>query len=182
MTQKQLTDRFCYRDVIEAVMQATSAEVQDSTARANLESDRTGGGITREDRLYYAAMANTRLRTGLRPELWEALVAKYAECPMAKGKAISSIWPRLRPPPADDEDRHFTKHAATAWAFPKPRRGRSLLPPEWYDVNLWDPDAHSETTRRRWIKSINQQLEDLVSLGLIEAQRILEGEGLLRAA
>lgn len=182
MTQKQLTDRFCYRDVIEAVMQATSAEVQDSTARANLESDRTGAGIAREDRLFYASMAHTRLSAALRPELWEALVAKYSECNMAKARAISSLWPRLRPPAADDEERHFTKHAATAWAFPKPRRGRSLLPPEWYDVNLWDPDAHSETTRRRWIRSINQQLEDLVSLGLIEAQRILESEGLLRAA
>lgn len=178
MTQNQLTDRFCYFDVIEAVIQATSAEVLDSTARANLESDRTGGGTTREDRLYYAAMAHTRLRAELRPALWEALVAKYSACVQSRGQAINSLWAGLKSPAGRD----FVMHAAAAWAFPKPRRGRSLLPASWYDVSLWDPDAHSETTRRRWIKAINKQLEDLVSQGLMEAQRVLEGEGLLRAA
>ena len=179
MTKYQLTDRFFYHDVIDAVIQATSAELQDSTTRANMESDRTGGGTSREDRLYYAAMAHTRLRAALRPDHWEALVAKYSVCVQARGKAISYLWINLKSP----ADLHFVKHAAAVWAFPKPKRGgRALLPPAWYDVNLWDPEAHSETTRRRWIKGINKQLEDLVSQGLAAAQEILESEGLLKAA
>ncbi|WP_349569418.1 hypothetical protein [Azotobacter salinestris] len=54
-----------------------------------------------------------------------------------------------------------------------------VLPDSFYDMSTWDPDAHSERTRREWRQKIHAVLDEMVSEALKEAEAILHEEGLL---
>lgn len=172
-----------YKNVIDAVTWAASAGAIDNTARADLERDQVDVSTgLRKDPQFYAAMVHARLSRTLPQALWDALLAKYSSCVMSRAQAIERLWPSIVSP----ADRRFTRYAAVAWAFPRSqgngKRSTALLPSAWYDINVWDPDARSETTRRRWNSTIRNWLENTASLALVEAQSILEEEGLLKDA
>ena len=46
-------------------------------------------------------------------------------------------------------------------------------------MNTWETDGRPEQTRRRWRLGINKVLKEMVGEALVEAERILEAEGVL---
>lgn len=175
---------FGYPNLIEAVTRATSVDDVDSTAKLSWSPDRSQGWsmLSRDEKLAIDAMAHARLHHELNPTLWNVLVIKYSTSTAAKVAALEKVWPVIATP----ADARFTRHAATAWAFPKPKgmdgkRSTAVLPAGWYDFNNWDTEGRSDTTRRRWNARVKEWLESMVSLALIEAQHVLDEEGLIRA-
>ncbi|MCY1359603.1 hypothetical protein D9M69_461840 [compost metagenome] len=174
------TTKACYVNVIEAVTRATSAAAIDSTAKLSWNPDRIkGSGFSREERLAIDVMVHARLHHALDPALWDALMARYSSSTESKAASLQRLLPEIVSP----ADERFTRYAAIAWAFPKPKgegkRSTPVLPAIWYDFNHWDEEGRSDTTRRRWNKTIRAWLDAMVNLGLIEAQHILDAEGLL---
>lgn len=170
-----------YVNIIEAVRRATSAEVIDTVAKPSWSADRVDGqSHSREDRMTLDVMVHTKLRRMLPALLWNALVAKYSASSGAKAAALEMLLPKID----TLADARFTRHAAVAWSFPRPKgkegkRSTQVLPTHFYDFNTWDTEGRSDTTRRRWNKSIQRWLDTAVNQGLIEAYHVLDEENLI---
>ncbi|MNR46460.1 hypothetical protein D3C85_1654290 [compost metagenome] len=59
------------------------------------------------------------------------------------------------------------------------KRSTNVLPASWYEMDNWSDDPHPIKTQERWRRNIRKALESSVDLALIEAQHILEHEGLV---
>ncbi|HDZ55385.1 hypothetical protein LCGC14_0155860 [marine sediment metagenome] len=174
--------RLGYVNVIDAIKRATSAAVIDTTSKPSYSPDRINGqaGLSNDDRMALDMMVHAKLHRELDAVLWHALVAKYSACSKSKAKALEQLLPVIVSP----ADARFTRHAAVAWSFPKPKgrdgkRSTAVLPAYWYDFNYWDTEGRSDTTRRRWNKVIQRWLNDVVNSGLVEVQHILDEEELI---
>ncbi|CAD5376726.1 conserved hypothetical protein [Pseudomonas sp. OF001] len=179
-----------YSSTLSAVVSALAAECIDSTAKQAWqklyqagEARPAGPAISAEDRMTADCWVFARLHHGLKPRHWHALVAKYSTHKGRKVEAIGKLCPVVATPaPA-----LFLHKAITAWAIPplkgvdgkRSTRDLIVLPREFYDMNTWDTDGRPEQTRRRWRLGIHKVLEEMVCEALVEAEKILEAEGVL---
>jgi hypothetical protein len=181
-----------YSSVLSAVVSALAAECIDNTAKQAWqrmyqagELRPCGPAVSAEDRMAADCWVFARLHHALKPRHWSALVAKYST---HRGRKVESIG-KLVPMIASHAPALFVYKAVTAWAVP-PMKGAEgkrstrdliVLPAEFYDVNTWDLEARTERTRQRWRKAISEVLEEMVGEALVEAEKILDEEGVLRA-
>ncbi len=184
-----------YTSVLSAVVSALAADGIDNTAKQAWQKLYAAGSaepgslalLIRSSRAelprgFVDALLQARLRHKLKQRFWNALVARYSTDRAKKVQAIGALVPVI----ASHAPRLFVYKAVTAWAIP-PLKGvqgkRStdmiILPPEFYDVNTWDPGANNERTRRRWRKGIHDTLDELTKYALLEVEQILLAEGLL---
>lgn len=174
-----------YPNVIAAVIRAASVEGLDSTATANWSPKETEGRPTgrssRAERMLLDMLVHARLHARLEPVHWSVLMLKYSSVIERQVEAIELIAPRI----VTRASESFARHAVTAWAFPKPRglaegkRSQKVLPPEWYEIHRWDNSGRPDRTLHRWNRQIRAWLEEQVNEALVEAQRILDEEGLI---
>ncbi|SEJ31851.1 hypothetical protein SAMN04244572_03529 [Azotobacter beijerinckii] len=108
--------------------------------------------------------------------------AKYSTHKARKVEAIGHLVPLVESP----APQLFRYKAVTVWAIPqlKGKDGKRstdmiVLPAGFYDMNAWDLDARPERTRRRWRTDICKALEGMVNEALVEAQEVLQAEGVL---
>lgn len=174
-----------YPNVIAAVISAVSAEGIDGTATARWspkESDyRPTGRSSRSERMLLDVLVHARLHARLEPIHWNILMLKYSSVIARKVEAIELVSALI----VTRASEAFAKHAVTAWAFPKRRgliegkRSQQVLPPEWYEIHRWDNSGRPDSTLRRWNRQIRAWLEEQVNEALVEAQCILDEEGLI---
>ncbi|ASL28603.1 hypothetical protein [Azotobacter chroococcum] len=179
-----------YRDVLSAVVRCLAAECIDNTAKQAWQKlyqagdlpAKGGSMLGAREMLDMDCLVHARLHSQLPPRLWHALVAKYSTHQARKVDAIGCLVPLVASP----APQLFRYKTATAWAFP-PLKGADgkrstdmiVLPASFYDMNTWDPEARPEQTRRRWRAGIRKALEGMVGEALVEAQEILQAEGVL---
>jgi hypothetical protein len=176
-----------YRNALSAVIRCLTDECIDTASKQTWQ--RLGqDGISSSHRSSPQAMlaldclVHARLHRELLPRLWQVLVARYSTHKACKVGAIGCLVPLLNSP----APKLFRYKAVTAWAIP-PQKGRDgkrstdmlVLPPEFYDMNAWDPEGRSEQTRRRWRAGIRKELEAMEGKALVEVTAILRDEGLL---
>ncbi|MBA6150181.1 hypothetical protein [Pseudomonas juntendi] len=174
-----------YQNVVSAVVRALAAETIKSAGGCDFEpkvqaAKQKGEIIGKEAAFLMDCWVFGRLHKNLSEEHWRHLVAKYSTHIDRKHAAIEEIT-RLHRSPAPKRFRHC---AILTWAMPKlpgvdGKRSTSVLPAAWYDMSNWDNDGRPESTLRRWRNEIRKALEKEVNDALVEAQRILEVEGLL---
>lgn len=173
-----------YRNVVSAVVRAMSVEGLDSTTKPNWspkEIDTVRGRSSMPEQMLLDMLVHARLHSKLSALHWNVLMLKYSSVIERKVAAIDLVVPEI----VSRAHEGFIKHAVVAWTFPKPKgvtegkRSGSVLPAEWYDITRWDEDAHSDSTLRRWNRQIRAWLEDRVNEALVEAQQILDDEGLI---
>ncbi|GAB3479416.1 hypothetical protein [Azotobacter salinestris] len=179
-----------YRDVLSAVVRCLAAECIDNTAKQAWQTlyqagDLTAAGgrvLSAREMLDMDCLVHARLHSQLPPRLWDALVAKYSTHKGRKVDAIGYLVLLVESP----APQLFRYKAVTAWAIP-PLKGKEgkrstdmlVLPASFYDMSTWDPEARPERTRRRWRADICKSLEAMVNEALVEAQEILQAEGVL---
>ncbi|MBV2132034.1 hypothetical protein KRX52_04385 [Pseudomonas sp. MAP12] len=181
-----------YSSALSAVVSALAAECIDNTSKQKWqqlyqsgELRPCGRAVSPEERMTADCWVFARLHSQLKPRYWHALVAKYSTHRARKVEAIGKLVPLI----ASHAPQLFVYKAVTAWAVPpmkgtegkRSTSGLIVLPAEFYDVNTWDLEARTERTRQRWRKAINEVLEEMVGEALVEAEKILASEGVLRA-
>ncbi|MBB3103774.1 hypothetical protein [Azomonas macrocytogenes] len=178
-----------YRDVLSAVVRCLAAECIDNTSKQAWQKQYQSGypvsrenSVSADDMMAIDCWVFARLHSQLKSRSWYALVAKYSTHKARKVEAIGRLIMIVESP----APQLFRYKAVTAWAIP-PLKGKDgkrstdmiVLPSEFYDMNTWDLEAHPERTRRRWRADVYQALEAMVNDALVEAQEILQAEGLL---
>ena len=108
------------------------------------------------------------------------LVAKFSTHTDRKHNAIAELTKVMRSPAPE----RFLHCAVVTWALPKlpgvdGKRSTNILPAGWYEMDNWSNEPHPIKTQERWRRDIRKALESSVDLALIEAQHILEHEGLM---
>lgn len=174
-----------YQNVVSAVVRALAAETINSAGGCDFEpkvqaAKQKGAIVGKEAAFLVDCMVFSRLHKNLTAEHWRHLVAKYSTHVDRKHAAIEEIT-RTHRSPAPERFRHC---AILTWAMPKlpgvdGKRSTSVLPAAWYDMSNWDSDGRPESTLRRWRNETRKALEKEVNDALVEAQHILESEGLL---
>ncbi|WP_332774220.1 hypothetical protein [Pseudomonas sp. ESBL1] len=174
-----------YQSVLAAVVRALAAETMSGVGGGDFEpkvqaAKQKGAIVGKEAAFLIDCMVFSRLHKNLSASHWRHLVAKYSTHVERKHGAIEEIT-RTHRSPAPERFRHC---AILTWAMPKlpgvdGKRSTSVLPAAWYDMSNWDNDGRPESTLRRWRNEIRKALEKEVNDALVEAQHILEAEGLL---
>lgn len=174
-----------YRNVVSAVVRALAAETMKSAGGCDFEprvqcAKLKGEIVGKEASFLVDCMVFSRLHKGLTPSHWRALVAKYSTHMDRKHAAIIEFT-RLLTSPAPERFRHC---AIATWAMPKlpgvdGKRSTNVLPAGWYEMDNWSDEPHPIKTQERWRRDIRKRLERVVDEALVEAQRILDAEGLL---
>jgi len=176
-----------YRDVQSAVVRALAAETINNAGGCDFEpkvqtAKQKGEILGKEAAFLVDCMVFSRLHKNLSAPHWRALVAKYSTHTDRKHAAITEITRSYRSP-APERFRHC---AIVTWAMPRlagveGKRSTNVLPAAWYEMDNWSDDPHPTKTQERWRRDIRKGLESAVNQALIEAQHILEDEGLLVA-
>lgn len=176
-----------YQNVISAVVRALAAETIKTAGGCDYEPKvqcvKQKGAIVGKDAAFLIdCMVFSRLHKNLSPEHWRHLVAKYSTHVDRKHAAIEEITRSFRSP-APERFRHC---AILTWAMPKlpgvdGKRSTNVLPAAWYEMDNWSDEPHPIKTQERWRRDIRKALEGSVSEALVEAQHILDDEGLLVA-
>ncbi|MCE7762928.1 hypothetical protein GQL56_09770 [Pseudomonas putida] len=176
-----------YQNVISAVVRALAAETINSAGGCDFEpkvqaAKQKGEIVGKEAAFLVDCMVFSRLHKTLTPEHWRHLVAKYSTHVDRKHAAIEEVA-RLHRSPAPERFRHC---AILTWAMPKlpgvdGKRSTNVLPAAWYEMDNWSNEPHPIKTQERWRRDIRKTLEGTVDRALVEAQHILEHEGLLNS-
>jgi len=174
-----------YMSVLSAVVRALAAETMSGVGGSDFEpkirvAKLKGEIVGREAAFLVDCMVFSRLRKGLSPDQWRALVAKYSTHTENKHGAIIELSRRVTSP-APERFRHA---AVVTWAIPKlpgvsGKRSTGVLPEAWYEMSNWNEDGRPESTLRRWRNGIRKSLDTQVNEALVVAQEILDGEGLI---
>lgn len=174
-----------YRNVVSAVVRALAAETINSAGGVDfdpkVQDQRVPGAICgKEEAFLTDCWVHGRLHKALPVGLWLALVAKYSTHLERKHDAMMALAGSVKSPAPG----RFIQCAVATWAFPKlpgveGKRSTSVLPAAWYSMDNWSDDPVPERTQHRWKSGIRRSLEDQVSAALVEAQHILDMEGLI---
>lgn len=174
-----------YQNVVSAVVRALAAETINSAGGCDFEpkvqAARVPGEISgKEESFLTDCWVHGRLHKALPVGLWLALVAKYSTHLERKHDAMMALAGSVKSP----APQRFVIAATATWAFPKlpgveGKRSTSVLPAGWYDMNRWSEEPVPERTQHRWKSAIRRDLEGQVNQALIEAQHILDMEGLI---
>lgn len=174
-----------YHNVVSAVVRALASEVINSAGGCDFEPKvqkaRIPGEISGKEAAFLTdCWVHGRLHKALPVGLWLALVAKYSTHIDRKHDAMMALAGAVKSPAPE----RFVQCAVATWAFPKlpgveGKRSTSVLPAAWYDMDRWSEDPVAERTKHRWKSAIRRDLEDQVSKALVEAQHILDMEGLI---
>ena len=174
-----------YPSVVSAVVRALAAETINSAGGCDFQPKvqvaRVPGAICgKEEAFLTDCWVHGRLHKALPVGLWLALVAKYSTHLERKHDAMMALAGSVKSPAPE----RFVIAATATWAFPKlpgmeGKRSTSVLPPSWYDMDRWSEEPVAERTQHRWKSSIRRSLEDQVNAALVEAQHILDMEGLI---
>jgi hypothetical protein len=176
-----------YRNVVSAVVRALAAETINSAGGCDFEpkvqvAKQKGEIVGKEAAFLTDCWVFGRLHKSLSPAHWRALVAKFSTHTDRKHSAITELTKALRSP-APERFRHC---AIVTWALPKlpgveGKRSTNVLPAGWYEMDNWSNEPHPIKTQERWRRDIRKALEKEVDNALVEAQHVLENEGLLMA-
>lgn len=174
-----------YHNVVSAVVRALASEVINSAGgcdfQPKVQAARVPGAICgKEEAFLTDCWVHGRLHKTLPVGLWLALVAKYSTHLERKHDAMMALAGSVKSPAPG----RFIQCAVATWAFPKlpgaeGKRSTSVLPAAWYSMDNWSDDPVPERTQHRWKSGIRRSLEDQVSAALVEAQHILDMEGLI---
>ena len=174
-----------YHNVVSAVVRALASEIINSAGGCDFEpkvqAARVPGEISgKEEALLTDCWVHGRLHKTLPVGLWLALVAKYSTHLDRKHDAMMALAGSVKSPAPG----RFIQCAVATWAFPKlpgaeGKRSTSVLPAAWYCMDNWSDDPVPERTQHRWKSAIRRNLEDQVNAALVEAQAILDMEGLI---
>lgn len=174
-----------YRNVVAAVVRALAAETINSAGGCDFEpkvqcAKQKGEIVGKEAAFLTDCWVFGRLHKGLSVAHWRALVAKFSTHTDRKHAAITELT-KLMQSPAPERFRHC---AVVTWALPKlpgvgGKRSTNVLPAGWYEMDNWTDEPHPIKTQERWRRDIRKALEQAVDAALVEAQHILEHEGLL---
>ena len=174
-----------YQNVVSAVVRALASEVINSAGGCDFEpkvqAARVPGAICgKEEAFLTDCWVHSRLHAMLSPEHWRALVAQYSTHADRKRIAIAELVGTIQSPaPA-----RFINCCVVTWAYPKlpgvdGKRSTNVLPAGWYSMDNWSDDPVPERTQHRWKAGIRKELKRLVDEALVEAQTILDMEGLI---
>lgn len=176
-----------YQSVVAAVVRALAAETINSAGGCDFEpkvqaAKQKGAIVGKEAAFLIDCMVFSRLHKNLSTSHWRHLVAKYSTHVDRKHAAIEELTRTHRSPAPD----RFRQCAILTWAMPKlpgvdGKRSTSVLPAAWYEMDNWSDDPHPIKTQERWRRDIRRALEREVDAALVEAQHILDHEGLLVA-
>lgn len=174
-----------YRDVQSAVVRALAAETINSAGGCDFEPKvqapkQKGEIVGKEAAFLVDCMVFSRLHKNLAAHHWRALVAKYSTHTDRKHAAIGELVKQFQSP-APERFRHC---AIVTWAMPRlagveGKRSTNVLPAGWYDMDNWSDEPRPIKTQERWRRDIRKSLESMVDKALVEAQHILDDEGLL---
>ena len=174
-----------YRNVVSAVVRALAAETINSAGGCDFEpkvqcAKQKGEIVGKEAAFLTDCWVFGRLHKSLSAEHWRALVAKFSTHTERKHAAIAELTRVMRSPAPE----RFLHCAIVTWALPKlpgaeGKRSTSVLPAGWYEMDNWSNEPHPIKTQERWRREIRKALESSVNLALMEAQHILEHEGLV---
>jgi hypothetical protein len=174
-----------YRNVVSAVVRALAAETINSAGGCDFEpkvqcAKQKGEIVGKEAAFLTDCWVFGRLHKSLSAEHWRALVAKFSTHTERKHTAIAELTKVMRSPAPE----RFLHCAIVTWALPKlpgveGKRSTNVLPAAWYEMDNWSNEPHPIKTQERWRRDIRKALESSVDLALIEAQHILEHEGLV---
>ena len=174
-----------YRDVQSAVVRALAAETINSAGgcdfRPRVQSTTIVGEIVGKEAAFLIdCMLFSRLHKQLSLMHWRILVAKYSTHIDRKHCAIVELVAGVSSP-APERFRHC---AIVTWALPKlpgvdGKRSTNILPAAWYVMDNWSDQSHPVKTQERWRRDIRHELERQVDQALVNAQYILDREGLL---
>lgn len=174
-----------YRNVISAVVRALAAETINSAGGCDFEpkvqcAKQKGAIVGKEAAFLTDCWVFGRLHKSLSAAHWRVLVAKFSTHVDRKHAAIAELTKVMRSPAPE----RFLHCAVVTWALPKlpgvdGKRSTNVLPAGWYEMDNWSNEPHPIKTQERWRRDIRKALEGSVDLALIEAQLILENEGLV---
>lgn len=174
-----------YRNVIAAVVRALAAETINSAGGCDFEpkvqcAKQKGAIVGKEAAFLTDCWVFGRLHKSLSAAHWRVLVAKFSTHVDRKHAAIAELTKVMRSPAPE----RFLHCAVVTWALPKlpgvdGKRSTNVLPAGWYEMDNWSNEPHPIKTQERWRRDIRKALEGSVDLALIEAQLILENEGLV---
>lgn len=176
-----------YRNVVSAVVRALAAETINSAGGCDFEpkvqAGRVAGAMSSKESAFLDdCMVHARLRATLTSRAWCALLAQYSTHAERKHEAIARIAKAIQSP-APERFRHA---AVVTWAMPKlpgveGKRSTNVLPAAWYCMDNWLDEPTAERTQYRWKAGICKELRGMVDEALVEAQGVLDDEGLIRA-
>lgn len=177
-----------YKNVMGTLVRVLAADNIDNSTKQSwqklIDADLRQGGtrstISVRDKFDYDCCLYALLHRELASAHWDVLVAKYSTHKANKVAAIGRLVSRMSSPASQ----LFVYKALTAWAIPKLKGEQSgkrstdmiILPPEFYDMNTWDPEASPERTRRNWRAGIHKRLEQLEEAAVIHATEIFDAE------
>ena len=174
-----------YRNVVSAVVRALAAETINSVGGCDFEpkvqcAKQKGEIVGKEAAFLQDCWVFGRLHKALTPAHWRVLVAKFSTHTARKHAAIAELTHVTRSPAPD----RFLHCAVVTWALPRlpgvdGKRSTNVLPAGWYEMDNWSNEPHPIKTQERWRRDIRKALESTVDLALVEAQHILEREGLI---
>ena len=174
-----------YRNVVSAVVRALAAETISSACGFDFEpkvqcAKQKGEIVGKEAAFLTDCWVFGRLHKALAPAHWRALVAKFSTHTERKHAAIAELTRVMRSPAPE----RFLHCAVVTWALPRlpgvdGKRSTNVLPAGWYEMDNWSNEPHPIKTQERWRRDIRKALESCVDLALVEAQHILEREGLV---
>ena len=174
-----------YRNVVSAVVRALAAETINSAGGCDFEpkvqAAKQKGEIAGKEAAFLTdCWVFGRLHKALSPAHWRMLVAKFSTHTERKHTAIAELTRVMRSPAPE----RFLHCAVVTWALPKlqgvdGKRSTNVLPAGWYEMDNWSDDPHPIKTQERWRRDIRKTLESGVDQALVEAQHILEHEGLV---
>lgn len=174
-----------YRNVVSAVVRALAAETISSAGGCDFEpkvqcAKQKGEIVGKEAAFLTDCWVFGRLHKSLSPAHWRALVAKFSTHTERKHAAIAELTKVMRSPAPE----RFLHCAVVTWALPKlagadGKRSTNVLPAGWYEMDNWSNEPHPIKTQERWRRDIRKALESSVDGALVEAQHILEQEGLV---
>ena len=174
-----------YRNVVSAVVRALAAETITSAGGCDFEpkvqcAKQKGEIVGKEAAFLTDCWVFGRLHKALSTAHWRVLVAKFSTHTDRKHAAIAELTKVVRSPAPE----RFLHCAVVTWALPKlpgvdGKRSTNVLPPGWYEMDNWSNEPHPIKSQERWRRDIRKALESSVDLALIEAQHILEHEGLV---
>lgn len=174
-----------YRNVVSAVVRALAAETINSAGGCDFEpkvqcAKQKGEIVGKEAAFLIDCWVFGRLHKSLSAAHWRVLVAKFSTHTDRKHAAIAELTKVMRSPAPE----RFLHCAVVTWALPKlagveGKRSTNVLPAGWYEMDNWSNEPHPIKTQERWRRDIRKALECSVDLALIEAQHILEHEGLV---
>ena len=174
-----------YRNVVSAVVRALAAETISSAGGCDFEpkvqcAKQKGEIVGKEAAFLTDCWVFGRLHKSLSVEHWRVLVAKFSTNTERKHAAIAELTRVMRSPAPE----RFLHCAVVTWALPRlpgvdGKRSTSVLPTGWYEMDNWSNEPHPIKTQERWRRDIRKALESSVDKALMEAQHLLEHEGLV---